>query len=229
MKKTFLFCLLSFLFFGCFDGEAEEEKIVDPERIYFDYKITGSEDNEFITVLLQYRSGGSQGISLPMNGQGKIEFDENTLVADNAPMSGAFYETQIPQQDFAGKHTINFTNTNGKSYKEEFEFVPLRLITEIPDTIIRNDIALQFEGLKDTALLRLILIDTAFYSDDINEIDTVKRGQLIIAMDRLKKLKSGPISMEIIKEEERPIKNRTKAGGMLTVSYGLKREFELRD
>ncbi len=229
MKKTFFFCLLLFFFFACTDTGIGEEKNVDPERIYFDYKILGEENNELITVLLQYRLGSQQGISLPISKPGKVELDGATIEADSALMSGAFYELQIPTQDFTGKHTISFTDINGKNYKEEFEFAPFTLVTEIPDTIQRNDITLQFEGLKKSDLLRIILIDTAFYTDDINDIDTVRDGQLIITANRLRKVKSGPLTLQIFKEEERPIKNRTKAGGMLSISYGLKREFELKD
>ena len=229
MKKAFLFCMLSFLFFACSDQENGEEKNVDAERIFFDYRISGEEDNDFITVLLQYRLGGQQGISLPVSKPGKVELDEATISADSALMTGAFYESQVPAQDFTGKRVISFTDMNGKNYKEEFEFVPFTLTTEVPDTIQRNDITLQFEGLKKIDILHVILIDTAFYTDDINEIDTVRNGRLILTANKLQKIKTGPLTLQIFKEEERPIKNRTKAGGVLSTSYGLKREFELKD
>ena len=229
MKKNFLFSLVSILFFACSNQGTGEEKTVDPERIYFDYKISGEEDTELITVLLQYRLSSQQGISLPINEPGKVEFDETNIAVDSALMTGAFYETQIPAQNFTGKHTISFTDMNGKNYKEEFEFIPFTLVTEIPDTLQRNNMTFQFEGLKETDILHVILIDTAFYTDDINAIDTVRSGQLIITTDRLRKLKTGPLILQIFKEEERPLKNRTKAGGVLSISYGLKREFELKD
>ncbi len=229
MKKPFLFCLLSYLFFACTDAGIGERKNLNPERIYFDYKILGEEGKELITVLLQYRFAGPEGISLFIGGPGKVQLDGNIIEADSARMTGAFYELQVPVQDFIGSHTINFTNMDGKIFKEEFEFVPITLASILPDTIQRNDITLQFEGLKKTDLLRVILIDTAFYTDDINDIDTVKDGQLIITTNRLRKLKTGPLTLQIFKEEERPIKNGTKAGGMLSINYGLKREFELKD
>jgi|GEM_PF-271802 len=229
MKKVFLFYLLSCLFFACSDAGIGERKNVNPERIYFDYKILGEEDKELITILLQYRFAGPEGISLFMEEPAMVQLDGNNIEADSARMTGAFYELQVPVQDFIGSHTISFTNMDGKIFKEEFEFVPFTLASELPDTVQRNDIILRFEGLKKTDLLRVILIDTAFYTDDINDMDTVKDGQLIITTNRLQKLKTGPLTLQIFKEEERPIKNGTKAGGMLSINYGLKREFEVKD
>ncbi len=229
MKKTFLFYFLFFFLFACNDTEIDEEKNLDPNYIFFDYKIQGEEDKELITVLLLYRFPGAEGIPLAMKKPAKVQLDGNTIEPDSARMTGAFYELQVALENFIGKHTINFRNTDGKIYKEEFEFVPITLITEIADTVQRNDIVLDFDGLKDTDHLRVILVDTAFYTDDINEIDTLKGGQLIITSNRLEKLKTGPLTLHISKEEERPIKNPTKAGGLLSISYSLKREFELKD
>lgn len=229
MKSIFLFGLLSFLFFACNDGGIGEEKKVNPEHIYFDYKIMGEEDKEFITVLLQYRFAGSQGVPLFIQKPGKVQFDETIIAADSARMTGSFYEIQIPVQDFTGNHNISFTNVNGNIYKEEFEFIPFSLASKIPDGIKRSDIILQLDGLKKIDHLRVILLDTAFYTDDLNEIDTVIDGKLIITANRLQKLKTGPLTLQIFKEEERPIKDRTKAGGLLSISYGLKREFELKE
>ena len=229
MKRIFLLCLLSCFFYACNDAGVGEEKNLDPDHIYFDYKIQGEEDKEFITILLQYRFPGPQGIPKAMQNPAKVQFDGNTITADSARMTGAFYELQAPEQDFTGKHTVSFTDINGKNYKEEFEFAPITLVSDLPDTVQRNDIILQFDGLKDTDHLRVILIDTAFYTNDINVIDTVRDGMLTIGANMLRRLKTGPLVLEIFKEEERPIKNGTKAGGLISISYGLKREFELKD
>jgi hypothetical protein len=72
------------------------------------------------------------------------------------------------------------------------------------------------------------LIDTAFLSRDINEIDTVKDGRLIIPSEKLNNLVDGPITLLLYRETERPIRNGTRAGGRIVVSYGLRRAFELK-
>ena len=65
-------------------------------------------------------------------------------------------------------------------------------------------------------------------SKDIHEIDTVKNNRLIITADKLKNLTDGPITLQFYKEIEKPIRNGTKEGGRISISYGLQREFELR-
>jgi hypothetical protein len=73
------------------------------------------------------------------------------------------------------------------------------------------------------------MVDTAFETNDVNEMAVVNKGQLLINEPILNRLKSGPVLMEIIKEEERSIKKGSKWRGRLVVSYELKREFELVD
>lgn len=72
--------------------------------------------------------------------------------------------------------------------------------------------------------MRLVLADTAFATNDINEIVDVDNGNLLITDSMLQRLKAGPVFFEIVKEEERRLQN---IRGRITTSYGLKREFEL--
>ena len=78
-------------------------------------------------------------------------------------------------------------------------------------------------------LLTVVMTDTSFTSIDINEIDSVKDGRLVIAAERLSALSNGPINLQFFKEGERAVKNGTKEGGKLFISYGIKRDFELKD
>ena len=77
--------------------------------------------------------------------------------------------------------------------------------------------------------VRVLLTDTSFASDDINWIDTVKNGRVVISADDLRKVVNGPVHLELIKEIDKPVKNGTKEGGQFSFSYGLKREFVLKD
>ena len=77
--------------------------------------------------------------------------------------------------------------------------------------------------------VRVLLTDTSFESEDINWLDTVKNGRVVISKENLKKVVNGPVQLEFIKEVDNPVKNGTKEGGRLSFSYGLKREFILKD
>lgn len=203
--------------------------VLSPESIYFDYKISGHEGDDKLTVLLQYKEGDEEGQTVTIDGPGKVMLDEEVLMVDSAAMTGTFYETNKVIDSFAGKHMIVFTNLNKKEYKEEFNFQPVSLVTAIPDTIHRGELAFELAGLEPEDMVRVVLTDTMWVNDGINRIDTVRGGRIILSADDLKKLSNGPIQLELIREYERPIKNGTKAGGRISINYGLKREFILAD
>lgn len=203
--------------------------VLSPDSIYFDYKISGHEGDDKLTVLLQYKEGDEEGQTVTIDEPGKVMLDGEILTADSAAITGSFYETNKVIDSFAGKHLIVFTNLNKKEYKEEFNFQPVSLVTTIPDTIHRGELAFELAGLEPENMVRVVLTDTMWINDGINRIDTVRDGRIIISVEDLKKFSNGPIQLELIREYERPIKSGTKAGGRLSISYSLKREFLLAD
>jgi hypothetical protein len=224
-----LFITPVIFFASCNSNEIGNSKDVNPEAIYFDYKIWGEEANDNLTIKLQYRFGGENGTTLTMEKPAKVELDDELVPGDSSKMNGAFYEIQKPIKKFAGDHTITFTAVNEKQYREKFRFQPLHLRTSLPETLKRGKMLLEVDGLDGEGFVRVILTDTLFASEGINRVDTIKNGQIIITEEDLKSLVNGPIQLELIKEEERPVKNRTREGGRLSISYGLKREFILED
>jgi hypothetical protein len=237
MKKSFIYkplfsCLIfvSILFLtSCNSNETGNSEDINPEKIYFDYRVWGDEENGYITVKLQYRFAGPGGTSLVLQDPGKVELDGTVIKADSSKMSGAYYEVIKPVKDFVGRHVIVFTDANGKQYKEEFSFEPIRLKTKVPAIINRNDLVFELEGLAPKDYVTVMLSDTVSFSEGINRIDTVKNGSITITKEDLDRLADGPVFLEILKEDENWIKNGTKEGGMLSISYGLKRQFELRE
>ena len=231
MKRFNLFFLLIALFFftSCTSNEIGNAKDVNPESIYFDYKIWGDEGNDNLTLKLQYRFGGVNGTTLTLEKPAKVELDGELIPVDSSKMTGAFYEIQKPTKKFAGDHTITFTALNEKQYWEKFRFQPLQLRTRLPEVLKREKIFLEVDGLEDEGIVRVILTDTSFASEGINRLDTIKNGKIIITNEDLENLVNGPIRMELIKEEDSPVKNGTREGGRLSISYGLKREFILED
>ena len=222
--------LISIVFlFCCTSDEIGSSKHVNPEAVFFDYEIWAEEGKEDVTVNLQYRMGGRNGTTLVLDEPSKVMLDGEQLQVDSAKVTGAYYEVQKPFTSFPGKHSITFIDLNRKEYKEEFEFNPFILDPDVPATLTRGDLIFNFKGLDSIAYLNVILTDTSFNSADINDIDTVRDGRLMISAHRLSALVNGPINLQFHREMEKPIRNGTKEGGKLYIHYGLKREFELKD
>jgi hypothetical protein len=93
----------------------------------------------------------------------------------------------------------------------------------------RGDLVFNFKGLDPVDYLIVVLTDTSFASADINDVDTVRNGQLVIRADRLSALINGPIHLQFYREQTLPLKKSTQEGGKFMISYGLKRDFELKD
>jgi hypothetical protein len=221
-RTIFLFVFWG-IFFSC---NNKREDALNPEAIYFDYKITGEEGNDKLTVLLQYRVGGEEGDAVSI---GNVTLDGEQMTLDSSKMSGVFYELHKPITEFKGNHTILFTGIDKKEYKEEFDFQPVVLLTLIADTIHRSDLEFEFKGLANNDYLRVLLTDTSFINDGINRVDMVQNGQLVISETDLEALANGPVQIEFIREYERPVRNATREGGRLLITYSLKREFFLKD
>jgi hypothetical protein len=216
------------IFASCNSNEIGGSKDVNPERIYFDYQVSGEEDDSAVTILLQYRFGGATGTNLILDEPSKVELDGAIIPADSSKMTGAFYELRVPQRMFIGKHSIVFTANNKKQYKEEFFFLPVSLLTDMPDTIERNELVLKLNGLETEDYVRVLLTDTSRYSEGINRIDTVRNGQITITKQNLESLANGPVNLQLIREYERPVKEATEKGGRIAISYGLRSEFVLK-
>jgi hypothetical protein len=209
-------------------------KDVDPDEIWFDYQVWGEEGSDSVTIKLQYRFGGGSGTTLLLDEPGKVELDGQILKADSSKITGVFYEVQKTVTSFAGKHTIVFTDSHNKQYSESFNFQPVSLNNPVPDTIQRGDldfapIAIGVNGLSQEDKVRVVMTDTSYPSEEINRVEIVKNGRLIISKNDLLSLSNGPVRLEITKENERPVNKGTKKGGRISISYGLKREFILED
>lgn len=230
MPRIFRLILVSTLIlFSCSSNEIGDIKDVNPDAVFFDYEIWSEEGREDVTINLQYRMGGKNGTTLVLGEPSKVAFDGELLKVDSAKVTGAYYEVQKPFVSFAGKHTISFKDLNNKEYNEEFEFTPFTLEPGVPATLNRGDLVFNFKGLQPVDYLNVILVDTSFASHDINDIDTVRNGELVIRASRLSALVNGPIHLQFFREQVLPLKKPTKEGGKFIITYGLKRDFELKD
>ena len=232
MFRKCLFALISYVtvfLVGCTSNEIGYSKEVSPAAIYFDYNIWGDEEAGNVTVKLQYRFGGPNGTTLVLEDPSKVEFDGKLLQVDSSRMNGAWYEINKPVKDFDGRHLITYTDINKKQYREEFDFKVFSLRTKFPKEIKRDDLIFELNGVEPKDYIRVLLTDTSFYSRGIDRLDTVRNGRIMITRQELDNLKNGPISVEFYREDEKALREATKEGGRLSISYGLKRVFELKD
>ncbi len=218
-----------FLLAGCNYRKTKPERKVDPEAVYFDYRVWGDEENGEVTVRLQYFAGNETGKTISWGHSGNVDLDGEVLPADSSKMNGFYYEARVPLENFTGRHTIVLTDSEKKRYKEEFEFYPFSLKTEIPAVVNRKELAIRLTGLDSGDVVRLLLVDTAFYSRGIDKIDTIRNDSISITPRDFENLRDGPIYLEIYKDEDRALKEPGKGGGRLSVSYSLKRAFELKE
>lgn len=203
------------------------EKRFDSSAIFYDYQVWGEEGDSVVTLLLQYRMGNEEGSSMALDSAGKVLLDGTEILPDSARLTGAYYEVSKRAKEFRGAHTILFTDKKGKEHKQEFSFLPFSLAAELPAQINKEPFTMRLNGFtKAPTLVRLVMIDTAFTTKDVNEELMIENGELTITAKMWRALKTGPITMEIYREEETLPKNGSTEAGRLTMTYGLKREFE---
>ncbi len=232
MEKGLILFLIgvAICFFGCYNNESE----TDTEAIYFDYKLSGEEGDENLTVKLQYRVEGEDGDAIFIDQPGMVMLDGEEIPANSTKMNGAFYEIHKPIASFIGPHAIVYTDINKKEYREEFDFKIFTLSAPFAGVISKNELStnplvIRFEGLGSKDYLRVLFTDTSFANDEINRVDTVQDGRLVFTQADLERLSPGPVQLELIRETERRVKNGTGQGGRLLITYSLKREFFLKD
>ena len=226
---TFFFLWMIIVLVSCINNETGNRKSVNPGSIYFDYQVWGDEGSNEVTIKLQYRYRNAEGITILPEHTGKVEFDGRVLEADTSRMNGFYYEAILPLENFGGEHSIVFTDLTNKQYKDEFDFPIIYLKKELASIISRKNLVLELAGSDTNEIVRVLLTDTSFYSRDIDKKDTIRNGKITITQRDLENLKNGPVHIEIFNEEERTLKEATKAGGWLSLSYSIKRVFELKD
>ena len=197
--------------------------------LYFDYTITADESTDNVTCVFQYKDEDVEGKSINVD-PATVELDGQPLKTDSAKLSGSFYEVQKPLDSFRGKHTIVFIPSQGKPLKNEFRFTPFVLAEELPEKLSRKPFTIEVKNFPATEKsVRLLLLDTAFKSAGFNDLVPVVNGKIKIDQLILNTIKKGPINLELFMEQEIPLQQATNAGGRISITYGLRREFELID
>lgn len=225
----FLFLLILTMLLGSCADEKSESKAKKASTIFADYRFTADEGKETVTGLLQFFEGSRKGEPMRLTPPAGIQVDGVTLVADSALRTGAYYEVQQPLANFKGQHTITLTDEHGQTYTEKFEFEPLVLQTTLEQSVKRGDLQLEVSGLQRGEKVRVVLMDIDFNTADINRLQPANEGKIILSAEDLQQVASGPVTLMLYKEVEKKLENGTLAGGRLSVTYGLSREFDLVD
>jgi hypothetical protein len=224
--KGLCFIVAVFILASCTDEERGHIKSKDP-GVYAHYDIRAEEGSEMVTCFIRFYTDKTRKTTLTLEQPAKVELDGEVMPVDSSRFLGAYYELQRPVSDFEGRHTITFTSINNQKYKEEFSFTPLLLNSNLNRPITKTDLVLELEGLQPGDVIRIVMIDTAFKSEGVNQLDTVKNGQVIVEKSLLQTLRSGPVVLEISKESERSLVSGMR--GMLTTTYNLRRDLVLKD
>lgn len=225
MKGVFLLLLILMLN-ACSNEDKVNLNVKHPD-IFAQYDINAEDGNTMATCLVRFYKDKSRRVTLDPEEYKSVELDGNEISIDSSRFSGVFYEVQIPVSEFEGKHTLTFTSKDNQQYKENFSFVPVKLLTDLNDPVSKATLILEMEGLQPNDKVRLVMIDTAFVSEGINQVEAVKNGQLVIEDRLLSTLKSGPVILEISKESETPL--TSGLNGIITATYTIRRSLFLKD
>ena len=196
------------------------------DQVYFDYSVTAEEGDENVTCVFQYKYGGEEGTAINI-APAKVELDGEPIDTDSAKLSGFFYEAQRPVDSFAGKHSIVFISPDGKEYRNDFDFTPFA-IRDLPERVKSRPFTIQLNNFPPSERsVRLLLLDTAFESSGFNDKVPVVNGKIDIDEHILRNVRKGPVVLQLYTEQELPLKQRPVAGGKISITYGLKRQFQL--
>lgn len=225
-QLLFLFIIISATMASCNSEDVPLKKTAQG-KLYLDAKITGEEAKEAVTILVLFKNGPN-GPAIALGEDATVTLDGETLAADSTEKFGVFYETQRRLDEFAGAHILEFSDGD-REVKQEFDFIPFALKDSLPTVLKRNDLVFQLEGLEAKEPIHVVMTDTGFITNDINSVDTLLNGQLVVERQRLANLKNGPISFQLYKDVRKRLRKDGKEWGQITTSYGLMREFILTD
>lgn len=216
----------SLLLAACFSASRDEPAAMDD--IFFEYSVNAEEGNDSVSVLLKFKEYDEYGQAISIE-PGKVSLDGINIAADSTPMTGPFYTLNKHIGEFTGKHRIEVVLPDHKKFRDEFSFQPFSVRSPLPDTLKRAKLQLEFNGLNSGEVVRLIITDTSFTGDGIHRLDSIWNNRMLITKNDLSFLEPGPINLELTRESVQKLRNVTGAGGIISISYTIRKECWLRD
>jgi hypothetical protein len=227
IKRFYLSVCAGVLAIACNHTDVRPREQAGMDGIYFDYRVWSEEGQDDVVCMFEYKKGGPSG-STTIIRPSRLQVDGLEISPDSSRFGGSYYEFVRPVQSFTGWHTVIFTDNNNKEYREKFEFQPFSLEKEIPGVLDRKPYLIRLAGFPTKkTMVRLVIVDTSFSTNDVHELIPVTNGELTLTRQMLSGLRNGPQAIELYREDKRRMRETPLAGGRISVSYGLKRVFEL--
>ncbi|MBL7700812.1 MAG: hypothetical protein JNM14_01060 [Ferruginibacter sp.] len=222
-QKPFLAGILLLVtgLFACNSNEIGASKDVNQDKIYMDYSIsyTGWEDQ--VNLNFQYRFAGPTGTTLVLSSPSQVKFDDNIIKVDSSDYGGAFYTINKPYNSFFGKHSVQFSDINGKQFENSFEFSPFTLVN-VPASADRNKdlvISYNINGLNKEDDIELNSVDT---DSSFHYHQPGSASSITIPSADLKRQKKDEVSFEVTLYRNFPLAQTTSEGGKMNLTYRLK-------
>lgn len=206
--------------FACNSNEIGESRDVNQDKIYMDYSISYTEGDAQVALNFQYRFAGAAGTTLVLNKPSQVKLDGELLKADSSKYGGAFYVANKNYKTFLGKHSIQFTDINGKQFENSFEFAPFTLVN-LPETADRNKdllISYNISGLNANDDIELNSVDT---DSSFHYHQPGSSASVVIPAADLKRQKRNELSFEAAVYRQIPLDHTTSEGGKLMLTYRL--------
>lgn len=220
--------VMLFFLLSCSGRDKKPVVINEAGKLFMDYQVQAGEGDDKLTVLVRFRDG-AEGDAFLLPPDAEILLDGQPLQADSVKRTGGFYETHLPIDSFQGMHHLVLRQAGKLVHDEAFNFAVMGLEKEPGDSLSRKDILLTLTGLEDEDYVRVIATDTAFYSEGINRLDTIRKRELMLRQEDLVKLVNGPVQLILSREWEKTIEENGYPIGRISINYSLRREFILND
>ncbi len=197
-----------------------------PDALYAQYTVTAGEGDSLATCLLRFFAHRADLRSLLLEAPAGVQFDGEPVPPDSTGMTGAYYEVRRPLALFSGRHVIQLTGIDGSTYENSFTFTPFTLLGEAGDA--GSGLQLQISGLPTGTPVRVVLTDTSFASPDVNRVVPVSGGRLVLDTAAMRRVVPGPVVLNLILEEEKPLAHPPAGGGRFSLTYRLTRQLQIK-
>lgn len=212
---------LAVVFAACSSNEIGDSKDVNQDKIYMDYFISHTEGDEYVDITCQFRFAGNSGTTLVLSDDSNVEFDGERLNVDSSVGGGAYYNIRKPVSRFYGKHSIRFTNTNGKRFENEFSFAPFALTNPTREAERTKDLMISYQSAPltkaDHAEVYSTDTDSSFHFSQDGP-----GSNILIPARELMRQKEKYLSLECKLYREVDLQQSAAEGGLIRIRQELK-------